>query len=328
MHETELHVTEIPVLGIVTRFVSNSEAVLADVESAFGRWRSLDPALIGRHPVQSIRIMVVDGAARDDVAHDDVAHRMPGDGRLLIHSRAAVGVSDPQRGEAVAWLTTELVARPESFRYDVLEALTWALLTRCDRQPLHAAAIVSDGAGLLLCGPSGAGKSTIAWAAARAGTTVMSEDIVFVQSQPHVRVWAMPGAFRLLPDAAAGFAELAGSVPVRLHTGKRKVLVESPASDAAGSPVIEHCGVCVLAPRGASATARRLGPDDVGALLDLSADPGFDAFADSLPPALAALAVNGAWLLQPSSAPDESLPLIAAMLDDVAACCAPMQVRA
>lgn len=313
------YATEIPVLGIVTRFVSNSEHVLAVVEDAFGGWRSLDASLIEERPELTVRVTVRAGLYDAEGSHDDVAHLMQGEGRLLVVARNAIGTSDPQRGEASAWVAAAMLHERTRFRYDVLEALTWALLTRCDRQPLHAAALVRDGAGLLLCGPSGAGKSTLAYAAARAGIRTMSEDTVFVQMRPVLRVWSMPGAFRLLPEAAARFDELVDVVPARLHTGKQKVVVDAQKVGVATERVVDSCGVCVIGERRASAECRPLSSVQALAAIDLYSDAGFDAFAATIAPAVERLAEHGAWLLHPSSSPDASVPLLDSMLDSVAA---------
>lgn len=312
------YATEIPVLGIVTRFVSNSEHVLAVVEDAFGSWRSLDAALIEQQPELTVRVTVRADPGDAGVSDDHVAHLIPGEGRLLVVARAAVGISDPQCGEASAWVTAAMLHERTRFRYDVLEALTWALLTRCDRQPLHAAALVRDGAGLLLCGPSGAGKSTLAYAAARAGIRTMSEDTVFVQMQPVLRVWSMPGAFRLLPEAAARFDELADVAPTRLHTGKQKVVVDTRTVGVAAERVVDSCGVCVIGERKASAASRPLSSAQALSAIDLQGDAGFDVFAASIGPAVERLAEHGAWLLHPSQSPQDSVPLLERMLDSLA----------
>jgi energy-coupling factor transporter ATP-binding protein EcfA2 len=316
---TTPYATEIPVLGIVTRFVSNSEHVLAVVEDAFGSWRSLDASLIEQQQNLTVRMTVRTEPYDAGVTDDHVAHVPQGDDRLLVIARDAFGISDPQRGEASAWVTADMLREQSRFRFEVLEALTWALLTRCDRQPLHAAALVRDGAGLLLCGPSGAGKSTLAYAAARAGIRTMSEDTVFVQMRPVLRVWSMPGAFRLLPEAAARFDELAGVVPTRLHNGKQKVVVDARAVGAVTERVVDSCGVCVIGERRGSAECRPLSGAQVLAAIDFHSDAGFDAFATTIAPAVERLAERGAWLLHPSLSPDASVPLLDGMLDSVAA---------
>ena len=329
-HSATMHATEIPVLGIVTRFVSNSADVLAAVEHAFGAWRTLPPSAVQSGTFRTVRINVQPDGARSAAPATDVAHVVTGDGRLTLRSNAAFGMSDPLRGEAVASIGVELLRDALRFRCDVLEALTLSLLTRADRQPLHAAALVIDRAGLLLCGRSGAGKSTLAYAAARAGMRALSEDIVFIQMQPRLRVWGRRTPFHLRPSAAANFAELAAAVPARLPNGREKVVVpaDTAAEADARAPVdadtaamfVDHCGICILGERRDVPEHRRLTTDEVLALIDLS-DPGFDAFAGSIKPAVAALAERGAWMLHPSTRADESVPLLAAMLDEVAAAC-------
>ncbi len=53
----------------------------------------------------------------------------------------------------------------------LLAALDFSIFT-----PLHAACVVKDGVGVVLCGDSGAGKSTLAYACARQGWTLVSDD--------------------------------------------------------------------------------------------------------------------------------------------------------
>lgn len=54
------------------------------------------------------------------------------------------------------------------------------LLGSCDRLLVHAAAVARDGAAALLTGPTGAGKSTTAYAAWKAGWSVLADDWVLI----------------------------------------------------------------------------------------------------------------------------------------------------
>jgi len=310
--------TEIPVLGIPTRFATNSAAALRVVEEAFGAWRTLPDSLIAPGPPLSVRLAVGVGAAR--AADATVRHLVPGDGRLLIHARGAVGVSDPRRGEAMAAVSPELLADTRLFRSEVLEAMTWALLTRRDRQPLHAAGLARNGAGLLLCGATGTGKSTLAYAAARSGVPLLAEDMVFVESVNRLRVWGKPAAFHLLPHALTHFPELAEEGPTTLRGGRSKRVVSPPGSGAAlaAPPVVDACGLCVLGPRRRVPEWRPLEWREAVSLIDLNA-AGFDVFAASIVPAVERLADRGAWLLHPSDDPHAALPALLAMLGQVAA---------
>jgi hypothetical protein len=74
-----------------------------------------------------------------------------------------------------ASLTLQIHARSqlsEHFLHTaLLAALDFSIFT-----PLHAACVVRNGVGVALCGDSGAGKSTLAYACARRGWTLVSDD--------------------------------------------------------------------------------------------------------------------------------------------------------
>src|SRR6185436_3042022 len=92
--------------------------------------------------------------------HTPVRHFCPDATRVFVHAPGGFGVSDPVRGESIAYVTTRLAADRAQFRAEVLEALTLALLSHFDRHPIHAAAITRRGRAVLLAGAAGAGKST------------------------------------------------------------------------------------------------------------------------------------------------------------------------
>jgi hypothetical protein len=66
---------------------------------------------------------------------------------------------------------------------------------------LHAAGAVLDGRAFLLVGPSGSGKSTWAEILRGAGATVLSDDVVVVETSPPARVLSVP--FRVRPHRPA-----------------------------------------------------------------------------------------------------------------------------
>jgi hypothetical protein len=303
------------VLGLPVRFASNDAAVLDVVLAAFGAWRALPARLIEARPPLQVRIVVHDGA-EGAAAHAPLAFRMPDDARVFLHSPGSMGVSDPQRGEAVAYVTPQLLADAEHFRYGVVEALSWALLTRFDRQPFHAAALASADAALLLCGPSGAGKSTLAYAAARAGLRVLADDTVFVQNRPSVRVWGAPAFIHLPPDAGNRFPELAARAPTLNANGKLKLAVDlRTAGYALEVGVVQRCGLCVLRQRQPTAHYAAASPDQLLSLLDLHGQSGFDIFADTIAAPVRSLAEHGGWVLHPSADPEEAVVLLRAMLE-------------
>lgn len=304
------HAVEIPVLGIPTALRTNVTSVLDVVEEVFGPWSTLSLNAIDHSSAVTVRIIVHD--EQDDAGDVAVTHAPVADDGLLVHAGATAGVSRPRHRDAVAYVSRDREANRDSFRCDVLEALTWALLTRFDRQPFHAAALAVDDAVLLLAGGTGSGKSTLAYTAARAGIDVLTDDIVFLQSTPGVRVWGMPAPVKLLPDAAAHFDELAGATPVHLHNGKTKIV--APLSRARIPRAYDRCTVCILGPRQTVPELRRITSAELLSALDLSSERGFDAFAESITPVMQALARRGGWMLHPSASPAESLPPLRVML--------------
>lgn len=315
-----LHTVELPLLGIRVVFRTGSAAVLNVIEEAFGAWSALAPADIDDVPAVIVRIAVHDERDHERRAQGPpatnalagIVHEQMAGGGLFVDAGTSIGASDPARREAAAYVSRALLSDRNGFRYGMLEALTWALLTRLDRQPLHAAALASDDAMLLLAGRSGAGKSTLAYAAARTGIDVLTDHIVFLQSRPRIRVWTTPAPVRLLPAAAAQFSELRDVPPVPLHNGRTKVV--APAVTEVTPRAYDRCAVCVLGERRPVAEARRVPDMQLMSAMDLRAESGFSMFADSIEPVIRTLARSGGWILHPSAEAEASLPLLREML--------------
>lgn len=313
-----VHALELPVLGIPVLFESNDQHVIEAVDEAFGVWRDaptadsargLATARSGRGPPLSVRITV-----RDDRAFPGgrLKHVVPDATRLFVSSADAVGYCSAASRRAVAGVSRRLIEEREPFRTGVLEALTLGLLTRCDRQPLHAAAVVRDGAALLLVGPSGAGKSTLALAAADAGLAVMAEDIVFLQSRPHIRVWGMTGFVRVRAPDPAKHAD-----PIRQHVrGDDKMRVPLDHDSARPAmPVADRIIICVLGDRRAAPALERITGPEAMAAIDFDT-AGFHVFASSIRPVMQRLTESGAWRLHTGPCAVASIPLLVSMVDE------------
>jgi hypothetical protein len=85
----------------------------------------------------------------------------------------------------------------------ILTALDFSLFT-----PLHAACVVQNGAGIILCGDSGAGKSTLAYACARRGWSLVSDESVHLIPGLGSMVASFSSTIRLREPARALFVEL------------------------------------------------------------------------------------------------------------------------
>ncbi|HEU0052352.1 MAG TPA: hypothetical protein VFQ39_04205 [Longimicrobium sp.] len=306
----------LPVLGIETRFESNSAEVLSMAEEVFGAWRTAegDPRVDTR--MAHVRIEVVPDAEMGDasgpVRHAGTAHR------LAVTSSACDGVAEAATRTAHARVAESLVADRARFRAEVLDALTIALLVRLDRQPLHAAAVVDGDRALLLSGLSGVGKSTLTYAALRAGLKVMSEEIVFLQGDPVPRVWGMPSTINLLPDAHAFFPELTRITPTRLPNGDVKRIVS--VRDMGGvpdAPVTERAGVCLLARGEGGPRAERIPAEEAVEGLTAQLEPGFHFFAEMIGARVRPFAERGAWRLILPPHPADALPALREMLEQL-----------
>ena len=307
------HGTELPVLGRRVVFESNSSAVLEAVDRSFGIWARLPESLRDSDPVCRVRLFVEDG--EESATRPALRYMLPEPNRLIFSTGKSVGVAEVDRGEAYAFVTTGLVACDTHFRYGVIEALTLNLVTGTGRHPVHAATVVRNGRALLLAGPSGVGKSTLAYAASRVGLQVRGDEAAYVQRDPALRVWGMPGPVRLSTLGASHFPELSDVPPIVSLNGKKKVVVDLDVEEDVLSPVTE-AAVCVLSQGKEAASLERLNASVVFDLLTSRVESGFDLNPTEGKRVAEQLAGNGGWCLQLSDNPFDAVPLIEEMLEN------------
>ena len=308
-------VRELPVLGITTRFETNSRDVHAIVWETFGMWAGLrDETDTPRQAMATVRVVVCDGT-EGTVGRSPIRHTCPDALRVIAQSAGSVGISDPERAEAVAHVTGELVADRDHFRDEMLQSITLALLSSYDRHFLHAAAVACGGRAILLAGASGVGKSTLSYLAHRSGLQVMSEDRVWIQQSPRLRVWGWPSRVHLRHEALAHFPEIDAVMRDTHGAGKQRHVVDVRESAAALPRLYADDAVVCLLSRGDDAPL--LTPVDRDVVVDaLSRDvaPGFDRHAERHLPSVRAIAAQGGWRLRLSRDPHEALPLLEQML--------------
>jgi hypothetical protein len=304
------------VLGIEICMETNSEYVHDLVVETFSGW-----ALRGEGTTASpsmgpvhIRIVVHEGDEYTGV-RSPVRYISTDDGRLIVHSPGSVAIVDESRRESLAYVTAALAADREHFRTAVIEAITFALLACFDRHPIHAAAIVRDDRAVLLAGPSATGKSTLAYLAHSAGIRVLSDDRVWVQMTPGLRIWGMPGAVRLTAAVLPFFPEL-GAVAVSLTPGSGgKVTVPLTQPDDSSGHTASRAVVCTLV-RGGEAAVERMSPASLSTVLLSQLAPGFDRFPHRVERVVDALTAGGGWRLTLTSDAREALPFLRRMLDE------------
>ena len=314
------HVVELPVVGIPVRFETNSRTVLDAVEESFGRWRPIAARtdLLSPERVR-IRLIVHEGDERT-TGRVPLTHRVLYPEYIVILSSGSVAIAHLPLREGLAYVTPQLAADRAHFRDSIVDALTFSLVSHLDRVQVHAAAVVRNGVALLLAGRTGTGKSTLAYAAAKAGLHPLSDDMVFVQLTPRIRVWGMPGHVHLLESAREHFPELANTAASVLASGKQKMVVDvGGAPGAAEPPVVERAGVCLLRRRGGAASLERLASGDVQSALLADLEGGFNFFRETIGPRLAALCDGTGWRLNLSGNPADAVPYLQVMLDELEA---------
>jgi hypothetical protein len=301
---------ELPVLGVRVRFESNSTTVLECVRETFGDWQALEerPDLIGDE-LATVRIIVQDEPA--PYARESYQFRILPDGRVLRYMPGSFGVSDAERRSSITFVSPSHVADRAQFRFGLIESATVGLLTGLDRQPLHGAAVRSDDVAIILAGPSGTGKSTLVYALARAGFEVLTDDSVYLQLEPRVRVWGVPRFLHLSEESRRFFPDLARYSTTLMANGKRKIAIDAHSRGfTAGLPVSEHAVLCALKRDSGPARIEPLDGAQLEAELLHNPEGGFDVFVKSIAPAIHALAELGGWRLHLGSDPNEAVPLV------------------
>lgn len=222
--------------------------------------------------------------------------------RLLVNGRGVQAWADAASGSAECMMADDSRLDREALREEVLDPLILFLITRSGRTPIHASGFIAGGLAVLLAGSSGIGKSCLALAAHEAGFRLLSDDTVYVQLQPALRIWGIPRPIHLFPaDVPIG----AGNA-VRVRSGKLKHAV--PVGAASEAATARDAALCVLS-RGAEVSLERISREEAMRALG-EFEPGFDLLQTDIEVALEALARTGAWRLTLSSNPAEAISLL------------------
>ena len=130
-------------------------------------------------------------------------------------------VCDFRTGSGFGWIRPSTVSDAPFFRYHFLEALVLSMLSQLHFASVHGAAVVRSGCGVVLCGESSAGKSSLAYACARAGWTLVSDDATYLLRN-RIKPFAVGNshALRFRPDAPLLFPELRGLSVATRPNGK------------------------------------------------------------------------------------------------------------
>lgn len=119
-------------------------------------------------------------------------------------------ICDFNNGCASGWITRRVAESTGFLRLRFLESSVMSVLVAAHLAAMHAALVARRGKGIALCGESFAGKSTLAYACARSGWTLVSDDGTFLDRKRADR-YAVGNPFRVRfrEDAKFLFPELA-----------------------------------------------------------------------------------------------------------------------
>ena len=296
-------------LGVPVDFEANDASILRGVSAGLGQ--AGPPAESDPPRVPVVRLWLSTGV----FGADRPRFRSPEPHLLEIEGPGFLASADARALAADCQLTARALAEHRIFQDTILATLTLFLVTRLDRQPFHAAALQHQGHTLLLTGPSGAGKSTLSYAAVRRGWNVLSDDVVYLQSRPQLRIWARGAQLHLEPAAAQWFAELAGQTPVLRDNGKQKLTVSTGTRRTQTS---ERALVCLLQRSTGAPECHALQVDDALSRLLERPEPGFDVFTGSIEPVLRTLLQGGVWLVHTGSDPRETVLALEQLLAQLA----------
>ncbi len=206
--------------GFPATISSNSPLVL---EAADASWAGVERRF-NESPLD-IRCVVTGGGANRCAQREPVVRAQR---NLLISVADAENFHccDLERGFASSWVTQDVAANKEYFRYHFLEAMAYSMLDTLHLVAVHAACVALDGCGVLLAGDSGAGKSSLAYACARRGWIYTSDDASSLVRRGGGRtVIGNPRVFRFRESAGEIFPEFRGFAATRRANGKPTVEV-------------------------------------------------------------------------------------------------------
>src|SRR5881296_303589 len=202
-------VEEFVPLGSKLRLETNSREILEACRTSFGRYGIPAP---GSGAASLVVRLFVDPTFTDGPPWPDPVFRGQGEIFYISAGRQNTAVALLDTGFATGFIAPEMARDIVFFRNTFLECLVLTMLTHGKLGAYtyaHASAVVLGNKGLLFCGPSQAGKSTLAYACARRGFQVVSDDVVYLHDgEEGLIVWGKPWHLRLLQDCTRFFPEL------------------------------------------------------------------------------------------------------------------------
>jgi len=308
------------VLGGRFRFASDSQALLQQVEAAYGGLPAGElPGAVDFNV--ELRLL----PARTERRGTPPPVRQHAGAGLLcgVMDECNYVVLDPHGRRALVAASQDMLGHPYHLRYELIEFAVFTLAARgMGLVPLHGACVGCGGRGVLLLGESGAGKSTLALHSLLRGLDFLAEDAVFVRPDGLLAV-GVPNFLHLRPDARDLVAPcrarewLQRSPRIERRSGVEKIEADlrQGIGRLAGGP-LELVGAVRVSPERAAAGEALLVPLDaaeaaawlVGNQPYAATQPGWQAFVQ-------ALAQRGVHRLRRGGDPEASIDALCRLLD-------------
>lgn len=143
---------------------------------------------------------------------------------VMVADTRNVCIVDFPWGKTRMVISTAALQHPHYFNQTFLEAAAACQLSTRFVTAIHAACVVLDGRGVLLCGDSGAGKTSLSYACARAGWKFVADDTSYLlHNETTRRVIGNFHRVRFRPSAAELFPEIADAEMTPRMFGKPSV---------------------------------------------------------------------------------------------------------
>jgi len=209
-------------LGAHLRLETNSPEIAQACRASFGRYGS--PSSPDSRDAEIVIRLLVDNAFNEVPPWPDPVFRSQRDIFYISVGRQNTVIADLEKGFAAGFVAPAMARDTTFLRSTFLECLVLTLLTQGKASThtyIHASAVALGDRGLIFCGPSQSGKSTLAFACARRGFRVVSDDVVYLREQDEeLNVWGKPWHLRFLPDYLRFFPELSQNRAALRFDGK------------------------------------------------------------------------------------------------------------
>jgi hypothetical protein len=241
-------------LGFRLDLASNSTDVIEAAEEAWSGQRQEFDA-----PPLTMRVVVRPGGALAQPG----AHRKVGHLYTAVSDRDNFAHLDLRARIAAVHVSQATAFDHVWLRWFYVESLAYLMLNQREVVMVHSALVARGGSGVMLCGPSAAGKSTLAYACARAGWTLLSDDCASLLPDSAERIaLGRPRQARFRPDAPQLFPELEGYLVRARPTGKLAFEVDTALLGIRTADRAPVDAIVFLERNGGTADVRRISAED------------------------------------------------------------------